>query len=834
MDPHPFFPLRRGLLIVCALAGVSGRAEDNSDIRWLVHWDGKSVPGAPAWSAEGSPETKVVDNGAVLVDSSKDQFGFFRAGWKPEPDTEVVVEATLQGVKTTGAVSNKPTSQSVWPWRDGAPVGVLVSDGEHQEGLVFYADRVSTWTDRFALTDVAGEFHTYRAVIRGTEMSVAVDGVVKIRGQNAFWKPAAGREAFIQFGSNSKRAQGEAVWQTLRLGLRKISAPAIQPAIKVVVSEPWSITRSDLKTKPTRPYVYHISNGRLLMSVAEGPDALFEPYGVMLSIDEGKTWTPVKDHDFTEYAPLPIVRLKEGGVLGMSRWTWPLAGGGKSGRVVHWEPDLSKFTSFESRLQLPPEFHTETVPFTCERDAFEQPDGSVLMAGYSKTGPSTPEGIRAGRRFSHLMRSTDGGKTWNHYATIGAGGEPAVAKTGEHTMTAVLRTGPFKPFAQVFSEDDGKTWSPPVLMEEGSVCPDLVPMSNGLLACSYGRPASCLMFSADGGRTWSSHHVISDKTGFNYSGIVEVTPGRLLYLHDGGGLQGLYVDVTVDPAKTGGATSAPPAKKPVTDYALRTAKELKPTRTVVYKKLPDRELELPLFEPKGLQPGDRRPCFLAIHGGGWTAGTPDVVYCVASHFAERGWVGVSLRYRIQRAERKTTVFDCVRDGRSAMRYLRAHAAELGIDVDRIVAGGRSAGGHVAAGTALFDEVDEAGEDTKISCVPNALVLYSAVLDTSEQGYGKETIGERWEELSPLRHVRAGLPPTLVLHGIRDTTTPVAGAQAFADEMVKAGNRCELILNQRGNHSYMMRTQPLFAEAMEQTHAFLAKAGFTDPVPPANR
>ncbi|HWA98909.1 MAG TPA: sialidase family protein, partial [Pirellulales bacterium] len=57
------------------------------------------------------------------------------------------------------------------------------------------------------------------------------------------------------------------------------------------------------------------------------------------------------------------------------------------------------------------------------------------------------------------------------------------------------------------------------------------------------RPASCLMFSIDEGRTWSSHHVISDKTGFNYSGIVEIRPGRLLYLHDGGGLQGLYIDV---------------------------------------------------------------------------------------------------------------------------------------------------------------------------------------------------------------------------------------------------------------------------------------------------
>jgi acetyl esterase/lipase len=267
----------------------------------------------------------------------------------------------------------------------------------------------------------------------------------------------------------------------------------------------------------------------------------------------------------------------------------------------------------------------------------------------------------------------------------------------------------------------------------------------------------------------------------------------------------------------------PPAK-PITDYALRTAKELKPTRTLVYKTLTDRKLELRIFEPDGHKATDQRPCFLVIHGGGWVAGTPDVVYCVASHFARRGWLGVSLQYRVQRADRGTTVFDCVRDGRSAVRYLRSHAKELGIDPGQIVAGGRSAGGHIAVGAALFDGVDEPGEDTTISCVPNALALYSAVLDTSEQGYGKDTIGERWKELSPLCHVRRGRPPTLVLHGIRDTTTPVAGAKAFAEEMLKAGNKCELILNERGGHSYMMRTEPLFEEAMRQTREFLARAG----------
>jgi hypothetical protein len=87
------------------------------------------------------------------------------------------------------------------------------------------------------------------------------------------------------------------------------------------------------------------------------------------------------------------------------------------------------------------------------------------------------------------------------------------------------------------------------MLEEGSVMPDLVLMSHGVLACSYGRPVSNLMFSVDGGRTWRDHRVISDRANFNYTAIREISPGRLLYMHDGqipgtlARINSLYIDV---------------------------------------------------------------------------------------------------------------------------------------------------------------------------------------------------------------------------------------------------------------------------------------------------
>jgi acetyl esterase/lipase len=217
--------------------------------------------------------------------------------------------------------------------------------------------------------------------------------------------------------------------------------------------------------------------------------------------------------------------------------------------------------------------------------------------------------------------------------------------------------------------------------------------------------------------------------------------------------------------------------------------------------------------------------FLAIHGGGWTGRTARYFYPFADHFARQGMVGISLEYRLMSPRQGTTVFDCVKDGRSAVRYLRAHASELGIDPQKIVTSGGSAGGHVAAGTALFDGVDEEGEDTSVSCVPNALVLYYPVIDTSQDGYGQKKIGGRWRELSPVDNVKSGLPPTIVFHGTGDTVTPFKGAKLFHERMQKVGNQCELVTHSGGRHGYFIFDLKLYAQVMERTEVFLKANGF---------
>lgn len=263
------------------------------------------------------------------------------------------------------------------------------------------------------------------------------------------------------------------------------------------------------------------------------------------------------------------------------------------------------------------------------------------------------------------------------------------------------------------------------------------------------------------------------------------------------------------------ATKAAPAP----DYAKEIARTQEPTRLVTYKQVDGRELKLHVFQPKDWKASDKRTCLITVHGGGWGGGEPRRMYPFAAHMAERGGVGISIEYRLMKGGTPVTPLDCVDDGRDAARFVKSHAAELGIDPEKIVASGGSAGGHVAAGMALFDSVDPADAKT-VSPSPAALVLYYPVIDTSKDGYGNKPCGARWKDISPLHQVRAGVPPTIIFHGTADKTTPYAGAKAFEEAMRKAGNRCELVTKEGAGHTYLMYEKEVFEDTIRRTDEFL--------------
>ncbi len=248
---------------------------------------------------------------------------------------------------------------------------------------------------------------------------------------------------------------------------------------------------------------------------------------------------------------------------------------------------------------------------------------------------------------------------------------------------------------------------------------------------------------------------------------------------------------------------------------------------VVYHQPPEGELRLYIFNPADWKPEDRRPALVSFHGGAWKTGDARAFYWQSNYFASRGMVCICPEYRIE-SKHGTTPVESTRDAMRAMQYVRAHAAELGIDPDRIAAAGGSAGGHLAAAVATVTGFEDPSEDLKnISPRPNALLLFNPVVDTTVYGFGSWWIKPNPEDLSPINQMAGEQPPTIIFNGALDKTTTLERARAFAQKMNDLSNRCEVVVYPQAEHSFFHRgkNNDYFADTLTRAKAFLESLGW---------
>ncbi len=248
---------------------------------------------------------------------------------------------------------------------------------------------------------------------------------------------------------------------------------------------------------------------------------------------------------------------------------------------------------------------------------------------------------------------------------------------------------------------------------------------------------------------------------------------------------------------------------------------------LVYKKLDTLDLKMRVYYPSGDDGKTVYPAIVLFFGGGWVGGSITQFEQQARYLNTRGLVTILVDYRVTNRQ-KTTAFECVKDAKSAIRYVRSNSIKLRINPDKIAAGGGSAGAHIAAAADLTF-LDEAGENLSVSSRPNALVLFNPVFDNGPTGYGYERIGERYPEISPLHNIRKGAAPTLVLLGTKDKLVPVETAELYKRKMQEAGNRCDLILYPDQPHGFFNIRPKLdkkyFYETLKEADVFLTSLGY---------
>ena len=264
---------------------------------------------------------------------------------------------------------------------------------------------------------------------------------------------------------------------------------------------------------------------------------------------------------------------------------------------------------------------------------------------------------------------------------------------------------------------------------------------------------------------------------------------------------------------------------------------------VVYARIGGAKLALDVYQPAGNGPF---PAVLIVHGGGWDSGDRQMERPLARHLAGLGFVTVPVDYRLGRGGRFPAA---LHDLKSAVRWLRAHAGDYGIDPQRIAAVGGSSGGQLAAllgasnGLAALE--GEVGERAGSSAV-QAVVDIDGLADLTEPDFVRlqaenpsaptrflggpfATRAEFWRQASALTHVGPHSAPTLFLNSTAPTPV-LPGRPAMRDRLRALGLDAEIVVIPDTPHPFWL-VHPWFDRVVAEIDRFLERQFAAIPAAP---
>ena len=216
-------------------------------------------------------------------------------------------------------------------------------------------------------------------------------------------------------------------------------------------------------------------------------------------------------------------------------------------------------------------------------------------------------------------------------------------------------------------------------------------------------------------------------------------------------------------------------------------------RSFVYKKVDDAKLRLHIFGGDSDQLASR-PLILFFFGGGFRQGsvTQFVPHCRL--LANLGMMSVVADYRVK-LRHGTTPAEAIEDGIDAILWLRARSSELNFNPKKVIAGGGSSGGYLAAVAAHLD-VDTGTEG--LSSRPNALALFNPVLGYPESRWRSSY---EFEKYSPYLNLDDSSVPTFIAHGKDDSVVPYLHAKKYCEKLKDLGGYCELHGYTKAEHAF---------------------------------
>ena len=260
---------------------------------------------------------------------------------------------------------------------------------------------------------------------------------------------------------------------------------------------------------------------------------------------------------------------------------------------------------------------------------------------------------------------------------------------------------------------------------------------------------------------------------------------------------------------------------PILGWAIEPTSRY-PDAQWAYKTIDGKDFLMDVFLPSGYADADESfPVMVIFHGGSWTGGEAKWHWPDGNFWAKRGMIAVSVDYRLRDRDQVKVPLECVKDAKSAIRYLRANAKKLKIDPSRVVAKGDSAGGQLAAATATLTDPKTNDDcfDPSISCVPQAVILTCPWFKTSP-------------DMCPPKHLREGLPPFLTFAGGADHAIPVSEMEEFHQALKAKSIPSELYIGNQGKHGFCNGRNPynrFFYWSINLADQFLVKHGILEGV-----